>query len=258
MPSSPVWTRTIRHGLAAAAATIGLLTVSAASFAQAPPPATPGCQKDTDCKGNRVCQGGQCVEEGGAANSGGPPPGAPGAKGSYYDYKVQVAQDPRLINDWQEGDPIPEGYIKTTRLRTKLIGGGAGLLGGLWVASIITGAVVYEAEKSPAWWATTCDVTISSTNVSAANCDTEPHHRHWGLFVPVVGPFIDIGTTKDRNAPGVVFDILDGLGQAGGLAMIIIGATQTKTVLVRAAGVEMTPMPIAGNGQAGLGLVGTF
>ncbi len=250
----PPTTKALRHGVAAAATILGLLAASTAAHAQAspPPPANPpaGCSKDTDCKGNRVCSSGQCVESGPAPDAG-PPPGAPGSRGSYYDYKVQVAQDPRLIKDWQEGDPIPEGYVKTTRLRTKLIGGGAGLLGGLWVASIITGAAVYEAEKSITWQ---CGLSIAD----AVNCDGTVKHRHWGLFVPVVGPFIDIGTTVDRNAPGIVFDLLDGLGQAGGLAMIIVGATSPQTVLVRAAGIEFTPTPLTGKGQVGLGLTGTF
>lgn len=41
-----------------------------AGSASSPAAVMPGCAKDTDCKGDRVCQGGQCVE-----------PGSPGASG---------------------------------------------------------------------------------------------------------------------------------------------------------------------------------
>ena len=249
MLSHSNWTTTLRHGLVAASVSLAMLAVSSLSFAQAP--AAGACQKDTDCKGDRVCASGKCVEgtpAPAAPPASGPPPGVPGSRGSYYDYKVQVAQDPRLIQDWQEGDPMPEGYVKTTRMRTKLIGGGAGLLGGLWIASIISGAVIWEGEKVQR-----CDYYATSLA-----CDTSVTHRHWGLFIPVLGPFIDIGTTQDRNAIGVVVDVIDGLGQAGGLAMLVIGIAVPKTVLVRAAGIEMKPMPLLAKGVAGLGLTGTF
>jgi hypothetical protein len=49
--------------------------------------------------------------------------------------------------------------------------------------------------------------------------------------VPVVGPFIAIGTLGATSGGGVVLAI-DGLAQSGGLAMIIVGAIG-KTVLVR-------------------------
>jgi hypothetical protein len=251
-------TKALRHGLAAAATTLGLLAASSAAFAQSPPPpANPpaGCAKDTDCKGNRVCSAGQCIESAPSPEAGGPPPGAPGAKGSYYDYKVQVAQDPRLIKDWQEGDPIPEGYVKTTRVRGGLIGAGAGLLGGFWIISIITGAIIYTGESA-------CQSLGGPTSVTTADGDsaTVCGHNHWGLFIPVVGPFIDIGTTnkQTRNAIGVTFDILDGVIQTGGLAMILAGALAPKTVLVRAAGVEIKPVPIVAQNQMGFGFQGSF
>src|SRR6185369_3107868 len=48
----------------------------------APAAAATGCTKDTDCKGDRVCEAGQCVSptgNGGAGGSGGAAAGAPGA-----------------------------------------------------------------------------------------------------------------------------------------------------------------------------------
>jgi hypothetical protein len=196
-----------------------------------------GCEKDTDCKGDRVCQSGQCVDA--APSSDGMTPHTPRAseppRRSYYDQKIQIAQDPRLIKDWQDGDPIPEGYIKTTRLRTGLIGGGAGLFGGLYLVSVLSGAILYDYNRR-----------------------TGQSQDHWPLFVPVIGPFIDIGTGRSMTAYGAVTLVIDGLGQAGGVAMIIAGVAAPKTVLVRVAGVEVMPMPIVAKDVRGFGFAGTF
>ena len=51
-----------------------------APAAVAPPPAAGGCTKDTDCKGDRLCQAGQCVFAQPAAASAPPPPAAGCAK----------------------------------------------------------------------------------------------------------------------------------------------------------------------------------
>jgi hypothetical protein len=81
------------------------------------------------------------------------------------------------------------------------------------------------------------------------------------LFVPGVGPFIEIGQLAD--ATWTPFLLLDGLAQLGGIAMIIAGVNVPKTVLVpneygASPGFRFSFVPIAAPGRQGLGLVGTF
>jgi glutamate mutase epsilon subunit len=82
------------------------------------------------------------------------------------------------------------------------------------------------------------------------------------LFVPVVGPFIAIGTLEAEGL-GTALLMLDGIGQVGGLAMLIAGVAAKKSVFVRdfsVAGHEITveAQPLVGTKGAGMGLTGTF
>jgi hypothetical protein len=83
------------------------------------------------------------------------------------------------------------------------------------------------------------------------------------LFVPVLGPFIEIGHLNAGPLSGLagVFLVLDGLAQAGGVAMLIGGIASTKQVLVRrdvaTTTVRITPLTMGyGGAGVGIGLVG--
>ena len=150
-----------------------------------------------------------------------PPPSANAPNGEYVAPMQQQTQQtyvpqsvamsgPRVIKDWNEGEPIPPGYHPSSRVRGGLIGGGAGLFGAVYLLFGLLPAAIGSDV---------CDVGGCKNTL-------------WPLYLPVVGPFITIGTVHNPGATGGIFLALDGLAQAGGVAMIIIGAIG-RTVLVR-------------------------
>ena len=154
----------------------------------------------------------------------GPPPG-------YYVPTTVAASGPRRITDWEEGEPIPPGYHPITRIRKGLVIGGAVTFGVIYLTNVLVAAVAHDVGSSLA-----------------------------PLYVPIVGPFIQIGNTS--TATGNVFLVLDGLLQAGGVAMLVAGIAAPKTLLVRndlAKNFEITPTPMTfGPQSGGFGFVGKF
>ncbi|MEZ4293759.1 MAG: hypothetical protein R3B70_02195 [Polyangiaceae bacterium] len=171
-----------------------------------------------------------------------PPPGYYPQYGQPY-YPNPAQQDTRpLTMDYEEGEPIPAGYHLRTRMRTKLIGAGAGVMGGMWILSTIIGAIANSAHERP--------VGDGRTDLWTP------------MYVPVVGPFITIGTaSSDLSSGGTALIVFDGLAQTGGLAMLILGIALPEKKLVRDAlvlepteGVTVTPTV----GVGSLGFSGTF
>lgn len=112
---------------------------------------------------------------------------------------------------YDPGKPIPEGYHLETRANRKLIGAGAGVLGGAWIFSVVLASVIIDQN-------------------SGNDLGYGP------LFAPVLGPFIALGTsTLDWDQDGYVgaFLVLDGLAQVGGAAMLIAGLVRDVKLLVR-------------------------
>jgi len=171
-----------------------------------------------------------------------PPPGfepqiAPPPQG-YYVPQAVAASGPRVISDWETGEPIPPGYHPVTRVRKGLIIGGAVTFGVVYLLTALTGAVVNDVS-----------VATGGTGRSAKL-----------LLIPVAGPFTLLGTTV--SAAGQFLLVLDGVAQAGGLAMLVAGIAAPKTVLIRndlAKKFEIRPTPMTFGAQsAGFGFVGKF
>jgi hypothetical protein len=77
------------------------------------------------------------------------------------------------------------------------------------------------------------------------------------LFIPVVGPFIEIGETSSYSLKYLL--ALDGAAQLAGAVMLYYGLTSTKTVFVRndlLYGMRITPL--VGVHNAGLALSAHF
>jgi hypothetical protein len=150
---------------------------------------------------------------------------------------VVVVSDPRVIRDWQEGDPIPAGYHPAQRLRKGAVIGGAVTFGVLYFISVLIAAVGSD----------TATATHSNNPVA-------------GLFVPVVGPFITM--TQSSSATADVFLAIDGAAQAAGAILLVYGLTSPQTVLVRDAKLSAPPLfarpLLLGKDGAGLGAVGSF
>lgn len=144
---------------------------------------------------------------------------------------------PRIIRDYEDGDQIPPGYHAESRIRTGLVVGGAVTFGVLYLLSVLVGAAISDTNKA------------FNNNSSRDNGDF--------LFVPVAGPFLQM--TKTDSSSGNVTLAIDGIAQAAGATMFIVGVTSPKTVLVRNDLAEVHVMPMKmGTSGGGLGLVGTF
>jgi hypothetical protein len=159
---------------------------------------------------------------------------APLSQGTQQVYVPQsvALSGPREIKDYEEGDPIPPGYHAESKIRKGLVIGGSILFGAMYILTVLVGAGINDANGN---------------------------HSSEGsfLFVPVAGPFLQM--TKTDTSLGNVTLAIDGVAQAAGATMFIVGITSPKTVLVRndLGEVRVAPMRL-GQGGAGMGLVGTF
>ena len=173
-----------------------------------------------------------------------PPPGY--GPPDPYNYGVPYGTPPVYDpDDWEEGDPIPPGYREDTRIRKGLVIGGSVTLGSLWVISIIFGAAGASIEQTDE------DLNGDTNGITPEDW--------YVLMVPVAGPFIGIATLEPEGA-GTAFLILDGVAQAGGLAMLIAGLAARETYIrpVPYGEIDVRVAPVVAPGFAGMGLNGTF
>jgi hypothetical protein len=140
------------------------------------------------------------------------------------------------MDDPDEGQPVPAGYHRGTKIRVGLVAGGASTFGALWLLTAVTSTIVADA----------------SGNGNAA----------LGA-IPVAGPFALIPQVS--GSPGAtsadLFFVLDGLGQIAGVAMLVAGLAAPRKVFIRndIGKVTILPKPISfGRNGGGFGLVGTF
>jgi hypothetical protein len=141
---------------------------------------------------------------------------------------------------------IPPGYTRDTKIRKGLVIGGAVTFGAVWLLTAAVGAawMDYEIREEESRSALSVTDSYEPADVGV-------------LIIPVAGPFIAIGTLNASAGGGTLLAI-DGLAQAGGLAMLIVGLAAKKDVLIRTGDVEMTVTPAIGQGRTGLGLQGSF
>lgn len=146
---------------------------------------------------------------------------------------------PRIIRDYEEGEPIPPGYHAESRVRSGLVVGGAVTFGVMYLLSVLVGAAISDANKA--------SKAYGGSGGESGDL----------LYVPVAGPFLQM--TKTESSSGNVTLAIDGIAQAAGATMLIVGITSPKTVLVRNDLGEVRVMPMRmGDKGGGLGLVGTF
>lgn len=167
-----------------------------------------------------------------------PPPGQPPGYGTPAGTLALPGAPPKTYRDmpaelpYEEGDPVPYGYRPETRIRKGLVIGGAVTLGSLYLISASIGSLANDIDSSS--------------------------DEFTPLFFPVVGPFITI-KTADSEGSGTFFLLIDGVGQSAGLAMLIAGLASPRSVLIRNDLAEVRVAPVVvGDGQLGLGLVGTM
>ncbi|MDP2270345.1 MAG: hypothetical protein Q8N23_30235 [Archangium sp.] len=109
---------------------------------------------------------------------------------------------------------------------------GASVFGGVWLLNVLAASIAVDTSQGQAI----------------------------PLFIPIIGPFIAMGTFRSLQATDVFFLALDGLVQAGGAAMLIAGIAAPRHQLIRDRYASLfLPMPMSfGRGSAGVGLSGTF
>jgi hypothetical protein len=152
---------------------------------------------------------------------------------SYVPQSVALSGPPTLA--YHDDEPVPPGYTPVQRTRRGAIIAGAVVLGSLYLLSMAAASA--GADES----------TSRSNELGA-------------LWIPVLGPFIQMGRTE--TAIGKYALTIDGLGQAAGAGLLLYGLVSPKTVLIRndltSAKPKIRPVPVITAHSAGLGLSGTF
>jgi hypothetical protein len=133
-----------------------------------------------------------------------------------------------VVYGWDPDVPPPDGYALDSDFNGALLGNGIGLLAGAYVISALTAAIASETQHSDDWTP---------------------------LFVPVVGPFITIGTLRP-GAGGMGLLIADGVFQVAGVIGIAMSFVDVEYKVFRTANVDVTP--IVGPGVAGFSAQGSF
>lgn len=114
-------------------------------------------------------------------------------------------RDPRPRKlEWRPGEVIPPGYESEEGPSKRFLVGGIVTLGSLYLGSSVAAYIA----------------------VFAGDTELAP------LFVPVAGPFISIGTAETDGTASYLL-VLDGIGQAAGLAMALVSAFERDTWLRR-------------------------
>src|SRR5262249_9399295 len=80
-------------------------------------------------------------------------------------------------------------------------------------------------------------IFAASVLMADANSSSNPASGYAPLFVPVVGPFIAIGTGRDlhfdRNGGSAALMVFDGIAQTTAFALFLGGVSASKKVYVR-------------------------
>jgi hypothetical protein len=130
---------------------------------------------------------------------------------------------------YEEGDEIPPGYERDSRIRTGLVVSGGVTFTVAWLVSIFVAAGIGTQEVE------------TSTGL-------EQSRGNRALYVPVVGPFVAIGTLHEPGAAGIFTLVVDGVTQSAGVAMIFAGLFAREQLLVRQKKteqkkIELMPLP---------------
>lgn len=128
---------------------------------------------------------------------------------------------------WDDDRSAPPGYHVESGVRDGLVMGGAVTLGSLYLLTALTAAALNDTNRD------------GSAGV---------------LYVPVAGPFLHMKDASSDTAKLVL--VVDGLAQAAGAAMLVVGLASPRTFAVRNDAAKVVITPILGPGRAGV--VGTF
>ncbi|MDI1446973.1 hypothetical protein [Polyangium sp. 6x1] len=198
-------TRRTLLSFSAALTILGVASISQAQGAQPPPP--PGVMPSQQQPPPPSAMPQQQPPPPGALPQqpplpmGAAPPGYP-PRGSYAPPIFGPSRLP-----YKEGDPIPPGYGIETRPRYKMATAGLATFAPLYGMSVLFAGSFAGSEGVVSGYYTP-------------------------LFIPVIGPFVAI-STSDAESFGVFMLMLDGLGQATGVALFVAGLLSDEKFVSR-------------------------
>lgn len=122
------------------------------------------------------------------------------------------------------------------------------------VGMIVSGSVMLGVS-----WLLHAAIVSPLAGCCSAGSDDEWHTFRWLGVVPVLGPWLQMAVKPGglRSDDWATYLAVDGILQAGGLTLIILGATLTETVTVYADGRDGPTLSL-GAAPGGLSLNGTF
>jgi|SRR5579871_5746670 len=149
-----------------------------------------------------------------------PPPGA----------QTMPQQPPPGYPPYYYYPPPPPGWVPPRqpiryeeRPRYGLLIAGAAVLGGTYLLSVT--------------------FTAMADSCGFSNCNND-----WPMYIPLLGPFLEIGRLSSGDSGLSVLLVMDGLAQVGGLVMMIAGGLTHHKVAVYADRVNVLPWATATGG----------
>jgi hypothetical protein len=134
-------------------------------------------------------------------------------------------EPPLVVYNWDPDAPAPAGYQTVEHVNGRMIGVGIGLLSAGWLTSVFVAIVASSRDE---------DEPLDPDDADQAT-------DYAALYIPVVGPFVALGTL-DPPPSGAGLLVLDGIIQGAGVLGIVLGLVDTRTKLVRMA---KAPKPVA-------------
>ncbi len=135
----------------------------------------------------------------------------------------------------------PPPAAEATRPNVPAVIAGATLLGVSYTVGAVGGAMM--------------DVCLQFNFFGSAPSDCGK--PHWPMYVPVVGPFVALGTAEAAgrlDGGSAAFMIADGVAQVGSFALLVYGLAARVPVKPKA----VTIVPTASPSGYGLAIAGTF
>jgi hypothetical protein len=140
-------------------------------------------------------------------------------------------QAPGSIYGWDDDQPVPPGYRKVTTRNGPMLGAGIALFSSMYSVSTASAAI---------------GGAIDSEDLDGTSSED------WAvLYIPIAGPFLAVHTL-DARPSGVGVLVSDGIFQVAGLALLLAGALDSETHLLRYSVVPII-QPRAGGGVLGVG-----
>ena len=143
--------------------------------------------------------------------------------------RLSEERRPEVRIPYADGDLVPEGFVVESGFNGGLFAAGIAVYGFSYAVSVVLAATDVSLTES--------DEVEQPSPFERA--DTSPG-RNEALFVPLIGPWIALGTHTDRPGGEVALLVATGVVQGGGMALLALGLGGKKRWLVRAGATAVT------------------